>query len=66
MPRPKLLEAYNECMGGTDQMDQSIATYPPLYTKQKVVLANICLLCAGQFVQLVDIVQTVGEGMHLS
>ena len=26
-----------------------------------MVLANICLFCAGQFVQLMDIVQTVGK-----
>ena len=35
VPRPALLQAYNECMGGTDQMDQAIPVYRPIIRNRK-------------------------------
>ena len=35
VPRPALLQAYNECMGGTDQMDQAISVYRPIIRNRK-------------------------------
>ena len=35
VPRPALIGSYNKSMGGTDQMDQAIATYRPFVRNRK-------------------------------